>query len=360
MHKLKNKKLLSIFLAGIISYSSLSIGRSYAEEIKDNTTNESIENNSGSYDSEDNINDEDSLEEEENIIEAKDIKVNEINNTDNIGLNVKTQGSIINIQENKIYIKDETGEGSIYLDKISVNNLQIGDTISVIGIITQIDNENTIVINDINNIDIILNEEIQEEETQDEEIENENITEDEEVQEDKSDKVENSSEDKKDKNNKPSSSTSNKTTKVTSSKSDEEELVANSIKSKSEIIIESDLTSAQWEEIKLQLENKTIKVKDLENNKIRITQVSNECGDNIWIVNDPRMLDSEESNTTSNYILDTILYSEYDVSESKWNSIVEDVENKIAKIKYDSEKNLKIIYQKSDDKDYILTLNKVD
>ena len=362
MHKLKNKKLLSIFLAGIISYSSVSIGKVYAEEIKNNAGNEIIENNTDSYDSvEDTDNNRtdnnDYLDEEENITEAKIIKVSEINNIDNIGLNVSTQGSIINIQDNKIYIKDETGEGVICFDGISVNNLQVGDTISITGIINQIDNENTVVINDINNIDLILKEEIQDEDiNQDENI----------VEDDESDKVEDSSDDEKDKNNKPSNSTnkpsqssSNKGGQVSSSKLNTEEVVVNAIKSKSEIVIENDLTSAQWEKVKLHLGEKNIKVKDLENNKIRITQVNNECGDNIWIVNDPRMLDSDVINTIGTDITNTLLYSEYDVSESKWNAIVEDVQNGNAKIKYDTDKNVKVIYQKDDDKDYIITLNRI-
>ena len=119
------------------------------------------------------------------------------------------------------------------------------------------------------------------------------------------------------------------------------------------------MTTEQWEKVKLQLENNNIKVKDLKNNKIRISKVNNNSGDNIWIVNDPRMLYSEETKTIGVEIVDALLYSEYDVSENTWNTIVEDVKNGDAKIKFDSEKNVKVIYQKSDKKDSIITLERI-
>ena len=110
----------------------------------------------------------------------------------------------------------------------------------------------------------------------------------------------------------------------------------------------------------MQLEENNIKVKDLKNNKIRITEINNESGDNIWIVNDPRMLDSEAIKTIGTEITDTLLYSEYDVTESKWNTIVDDVKSGSAKVKYDSDKNIKVIYQKGSGKDYIITLNRIE
>lgn len=360
MHKLKNKKLLSIFMAGIISYACISIDNIYANENSDiieidssseDTNNEDTNNNvdeeDNNIDIEDSNNDTD-IDDSENEdkdddnlqLELKNISVNEINNIDNIGLNIKTQGSINKIQDNKIYIKDESGEGIIYLDGISVNNLNIGECISIIGIVNQKDNENVVIVNDVNNIKLVIIEENPIEDTN----------------KDNSNKSENS---KPNQSNK-TQSTSKSNSKENTSKLDVEEVTVNSIKGKDAIVIEDDLTSAQWEKVKLHLEQNNIKVKDLKNNKIRITQVNNESGDNIWIVNDPRMLDSEDTKTIGSEIIDTLLYSEYDVTESKWNTIVEDVECGIAKVKYDSDKNIKVIYQNSNGKDSIITLNRTE
>lgn len=360
MHKLKNKKLLSIFMAGIISYSFTSIDNIYANENLDkieidnsseDTNNEDSNNNVDEEDNnieiEDSNNDtdiddsENENKDDDNLdLELKNILVNEINNIDNIGLNIKTQGNITKIQDNKIYIKDESGEGIIYLDGISVNNLKIGEYISIIGIVNQKDNENVVIVNDVNNIELVIVEEKPIEDTNKGNI-------------NKSENSKPSQPNKSQSISKPNSNENNPKVEI-------EEVTVNSIKGKEIIVIEDDLTSAQWEKVKLHLEQNNIKVKDLKNNKIRITQVNNESGDNIWIVNDPRMLDLEETKTIGTEIIDTLLYSEYDVTESKLNTIVEDVECGIAKVKYDSGKNIKVIYQNSNGKDSIITLNRTE
>lgn len=345
MHKFKNKKLLSIFLAGMISYISLNISDIYAtgnsnsldiiegsediekDEVETEDSNDSNDNNSETEDSNTNN-------------EIKTISVSDINNDENIGLNIKTKGSIINISGNKINIKDETGEGLVCIEEISVSNLQIGDIISVQGIIDKRDNQNVVIINDVNNLELIISEE--------------KPSEDNDTDDNKNNKPDQSI-------NKPSQSTgqSKPSGQGSSSKTSTEEITVNGIKGKDPIIIETDLTTEQWEKVKLQLENNNIKVKDLKNNKIRISKVNNNSGDNIWIVNDPRMLYSEETKTIGVEIVDALLYSEYDVSENTWNTIVEDVKNGDAKIKFDSEKNVKVIYQKSDKKDSIITLERI-
>jgi len=352
MHKIKNKKLLSIFMAGIISYACVGIDNIYANENSNNIEiDSSIENNNT-----DNNESEDNTE-----VELKEILVNDINNADNIGLNIKTKGNITKIEENKIYIKDESGEGIVYLEDISINNLKVGDCISIIGIVNQIEELNVVVVNDVNNIDLVIIE--------DNTTNEDNKTEDNLVEEENKDNISNDETNKPNKpstnqnQSKPSNSgnVSKPSNNVDTSKSNIEEIVVNSIKGKDAIVIEDDLTSAQWEKVKLNLEENNIKVKDLKNNKIRITQVNNNLGDNIWIVNDPRMEDlEEETKTIGTEITQTLLYSEYDVSESKWNTIVEDVESGSAKIKYDSDKNIKVIYQKGNGKDYTITLNRIE
>ena len=218
--------------------------------------------------------------------------------------------------------------------------MNIGECISVIGIVSQLDKENVVIVNDVNNIELIIIEGNQNEDTDKENI--------------------NKDESSKPKQPSKSQSASKPSSKGKTSKSDIEEVTVNSIKGKDAIVIEDDLTSAQWEKVKLQLEENNIKVKDLKNNKIRITEINNESGDNIWIVNDPRMLDSEAIKTIGTEITDTLLYSEYDVTESKWNTIVDDVKSGSAKVKYDSDKNIKVIYQKGSGKDYIITLNRIE
>ena len=352
MHKIKNKKLLSIFMAGIISYACVGIDNIYANENSNNIEiDSSIENNNT-----DNNESEDNTE-----VELKEILVNDINNADNIGLNIKTKGNITKIEENKIHVKDESGEGIVYLEDISINNLKVGDCISIIGIVNQIEELNVVVVNDVNNIDLVIIE--------DNTTNEDNKTEDNLVEEENKDNISNDETNKPNKpstnqnQSKPSNSgnVSKPSNNVDTSKSNIEEIVVNSIKGKDAIVIEDDLTSEQWEKVKLNLEENNIKVKDLKNNKIRITQVNNNLGDNIWIVNDPRMEDlEEETKTIGTEITQTLLYSEYDVSESKWNTIVEDVESGSAKIKYDSDKNIKVIYQKGTGKDYTITLNRIE
>ena len=93
MHKFKNKKLLSIFLAGMISYISLNISDIYAtgnsnsldiiegsediekDEVETEDSNDSNDNNSETEDSNTNN-------------EIKTISVSDINNDENIGLNI--------------------------------------------------------------------------------------------------------------------------------------------------------------------------------------------------------------------------------------------------------------------------------
>ena len=366
MHKIKNKKLLSIFMAGIISYACVGIDNIYANE-NSNKVDSSIENASGNMDEDNNTStDTDNTESEDkdennSEVELKEILVNDINNADNIGLNIKTKGNITKIEDNKIYIKDESGEGIVYLEDISVNNLKVGDCISIIGIVNQIEALNVVVVNDVNNIELVI--------TEDNVTDEDNKTEDNTVKEENKDNIGDNETSKPNKpstnqgQSKPSNSIniSKPSNNIDTQEPNIEEIVLNSIKGKDAIVIESDLSSAQWEKVKLHLEENNIKVKDLKNNKIRITQVNNESGDNIWIVNDPRMEDlEEETKTIGTEITQTLLYSEYDVSESKWNTIVEDVESGSAKIKYDSNKNIKVIYQKENGKDSTIILNKIE
>ena len=365
MHKIKNKKLLSILMSCMISYTCLSIDNIYANENSDKLeVDNSVEDTNETTQEENNTDTDTDNSENSSESELKEILVNDINNTENVGLNIKTKGNIIKIEDDKIYIKDESGEGIVYIQNISVNNLKIGDCISVIGIVNKIEDINVVIVNDVNNIDLVITEG----NVIDESNKEDNKTEDNLVEDENKDNI------TSDKNNKPNKPSDNKgqtkpgnsvnlskpSANLDASKPNIEEIVVNSIKAKDEVVIENDLTSQQWEKVKLALEEKLIKVKDLKNNKIRITQVNKELGDNIWIVNDPRMLDLEETKTIGTEIAKTVQYFEYDVSESKWNTIVADVESGSAKIKYDSDKNIKVIYKKGKGKDDTITLNKIE
>ena len=379
MHKIKNKKLLSILMSGIISYACVGMDDIYANENSNKVEVESNIKGTNSTIKEDNNTDTDvdnsENKDESNLqVELKNIFVSEINNSENIGLTIKTKGNITKIEENKIYIKDESGEGIVYLENISVNNLKAGDCISITGIVNQIEDINVVSVNDVGNIELVINEDNttdEENKTEDNTTDNttneDDKTEDDLVEEDNKDNSSNHEANKPNKLNtnqnqsRPSNSNnvSKPNTNTDTSKLNKEEIVVNSIKAKDAIIIESDLSLAQWESVKLNLTENNIKVKDLKNNKIRITQVNNELGDNIWIVNDPRKLDLEEIKTIGIDITQNVLYSDYDVSESKWNTIVEDVKSGSCKIKYDSDKNIEVIYEKSNGKDEIITLNRI-
>ena len=256
--------------------------------------------------------------------------------------------------------KKEGGKILIPKEALALIGIEAKDEYAELGALEDI---NVVIINDVNNIDLVITED----NVIDEPNKEDNKSEDNLIEDENKDNI------TSDKNNKPNKPSYNKgqikpsnsinvskpSANLDTSKQNIEEIVVNSIKAKDEVVIENDLTSAQWEKVELALEEKLIKVKDLKNNKIRITQVNKALGDNIWIVNDPRMLDSEDTKTIGTEIINAIKYFEYDVSESKWNTIAKEVESGSAKIKYDSDKNIKVIYQKGKCKDETITLNKI-
>ena len=167
-------------------------------------------------------------------------------------------------------------------------------------------------------------------------------------------------------NSKPSNSGGNNTSKSEpiQLESSEIEVVSNNVIGKAVINISSELTDSQWEKVKTALEEGYIKVKDLPNNKIRITKVSSEKGDTIWLVNDPRLLDIEVEevdivNSKSIVLVNSINYEDYDITQTKWNSIVDDIIDGNVKIKLLSNGDLKTIYTKSSGEDSTSTISKL-
>ncbi|MGL5313677.1 MAG: hypothetical protein ACRC92_10555 [Peptostreptococcaceae bacterium] len=337
MHKLKNKKLLSLCLAGLIAIVSVGTQYIYAED--------EISNN------------------EQEIVtqEVKTIAVNDINNAENLDCNVKTQGTITKIDGSIIYIRDDSGEGAVFLESIVVENIKVGDVIEVAGIITAKESQNVILVNSESDLTIISaseeDTEVPDEET---EIPDDSIT---------NPEGENNT-NKPSSSNKPSGSmsggsgsNSSQGSSSQSNNSSEEVIVSNNVKGKEPITVSTDLTEAEWNKVKSALEDGEIKVKDLPNNKIRITKVSLEKGDTIWIVNDPRMLDSEDEvvnivNSKSIVTINSVNYEDYDVTEAKWSTIVNDIIDGYAKIKILDSDDLKIIYAESSGEDSTITIAK--
>ena len=109
MHKMKNKKLLSIFMAGIISYACLNIDNTYANE---NGNTSDIEIDSSIQEDNTNID-----------IEIKDIVVNDINNIDKINDEVLIQNSLL-FDNNEIEVcnfpfnENKTGNEVAYIRKV--------------------------------------------------------------------------------------------------------------------------------------------------------------------------------------------------------------------------------------------------
>lgn len=344
MHRLKNKKLFSLFLVGMITISSMSIQYIYAEDELNNNTDQEIVTQ-----------------------EVKSIVVNDINNAENLNFKVKTQGNITKIDGDSIYIKDNSGEGVVFLENITVNEFEEGDLIEVIGTVVEKESKNVILIDNLNNLNIISSSQEDDDLAENETDESDTSTIN--PENGNNNKPSDSNEDtiSKAPSNKPSSGSGNNNSKSTSMQSDNsstEIIVSNNVSGKDPIIISSDLTESQWTKVKDALEEGSIKVKDLPKNKIRITKVSKDKGDTIWIVNDPRMLDLEEENVNvvnskSIVVINSINFEEYDVTESKWNSIVDDIIDGNAKIKPLDNQNLKIIYTKSSGEDSTIILDKI-
>lgn len=344
MHKLRNKKLLSLCLAGLIAIVSVGTQYIYAEDEINNNEQEIVTQ------------------------EVKTIVVNDINNAENLDCNVKTQGTITKIDGSSIYIKDDSGEGVVFLENIAVDSVKVGDVIEVTGIITAKESQNIILVKSEADLTIVSTSEedtgIPDEGT---EVPDKGT----EVPDDSTSNPESENlTNKPSISNKPSGSmsggsgsNSSQGSSLESNNSSAEVIVSNNVKGKDPITVSSDLTEAEWNKVKAALEDGGIKVKDLPNNKIRITKVSVEKGDTIWIVNDPRMLDSEEEvvsvvNSKSIVTINSINYEEYDVTEAKWSTIVDDIIDGDAKIKILDSDDLKIIYAESSGGDSTITIAK--
>lgn len=347
MHKMKNKRIMSIILGGLVAITATR-PYIYANELtveKNSSVNlasgENVEdkedNNEGVQDNNENI--ENDVDEEEIV----SINLIEVNNEENLGKKVKVSGEVESIKDGVIIIKDLSGKATLFLNNIENKEIKIGDSLTVIGKIENINNSKYVVI--YNDSDIEIKNDIDKEDGK----------------EDNDDNLDNKEEDKKpDSNNQSSSQVKPNQSTNTNNQQNSGNINSNSqnntvtsvkkIYARSYITISNNLTSAQWEKVKTALSEGTIKVVDLPNNKIRIKYVSNGYGDKVWIVNDPRGLDEEVEEKVKTIGLElakSISYSDYDISKSNWDTILEKIENGTAKLKIVDDKNLKVIYNKN-------------
>lgn len=337
MHKIKNKKIIPIILIGLVAITATS-SYIYANDlgIKELLTlNEDTED--------------ENAEDEENI-EVLEIPLSEVSNIDNIGKKVKVSGTVENIENNIILIKDDSGKAGLFLNDIEIENVYQGDMITVIGVIDTIDNTQYVVV--CNNLDVSIEKTEEGSDIEDDSAEEDNEKEDEDIEKPSIN------------SNKPGQSgglvQNNHSENTQNVQSNSSSASVKKIYARSYTIISTDLTNSQWEKVKTALENGHIKVVDLPDNKIRIKQVSNGYGDKVWIVNDPRNLDKEVEERIKKIGIDSLKsmsYNDYDITESKWNNIIEDVENGDAKVKLEDD-TLKVIYNKANKLDTILKIGK--
>ena len=329
----KNKKIITLIILGTIVCPTYSFGKVYA------LNNKTISNYT--------INNKQS--------------VNDINNSSNIGSNLYVEGTIVNIDSNYITIEDESGQAILFIDTSITQELNVNDFIFANGQVAVKDEVNTLVISDSSNIGLV--DTSSEDDTDDDTNTDDSNTDDNTNKgDDKNPTQGNQTQTKPGGGStitiKPSTSVSSST--VTSSQMTQEILSTKTYSSRTPITISYDLSESQWNSIISALKEGSIKVKDIKDNKIRITKISQEYGDKIWIVNDPRMLDVEkEQVTVGTEIIENIDFTNYDITETKWNSYVEDIKEGTAKLKINDDDSLKIIYNKNGKTDYTITIEKL-
>lgn len=353
MHKIKNKKIIAILLNSLIAISTVNLNI-YADD-KVNLKDYNTKLMQKESDSENNNDNENSDE-----LEPISIEIKEIYNSENLGKTVKIEGTIESIENNIINIKDEESDASIYLKEIEINNLTENNIIIAIGKIELINDNIYLVIYRVK--DIQKQESVEGDEddkTEDDKTEdNNNIGDDKPIEDSKEENKNNNSQNTGTKPNIDNDKVVNMEN-VSIEQQNNNVITTKKIYARNYINISYNLSESQWNEVKAALENEYIKVVDLPNNKIRIKKVANKYGDKVWIVNDPRLLDKEEMAYTIGLdIIENISREAYDISEYKWNIIIENVKNGSAKIKSDKD-NLKVIYNKKGKSDSTIIIKKI-
>lgn len=288
--------------------------------------------------------------------------VNDINNSDNIGVSLSVKGEIANISENYLTIKDDSGDGLIFLENIPIEIFEIGQNIYALGIVSQDNGSDNLIliVNDSQNISIL---DIEEPDIDDSDDKNDDNNQDGNNNVNNGNHTGGTNLGNGNENGNASSTKPGNTTITLTNNTQNSSTATNkkTIKSRMPVNISYELSSNQWKTIEEHQANGTIKLIDLNNNKIKIVRIYEELGDKIWIVNDPRMLDKETEESIYSIgkdVIKAVNYLDYEISNSKWSIIYDDVLNGDAKIKIDNDNNLKVIYNKIDKKDTTLTISK--
>ena len=354
---IKNKKIISIITCGLIVISTTN-SSIYALE-SSLKVKETINNDESSSEGDNSSSEEDSSNKDEGMDnENQDSSINEVitvtldklKESEYIGKKVKVSAVVQLIESNKVSIKDSFGEGVLYLDNIDLSNISISDTVTATGLVQIIDNTTYIVVDNSSDLEVIKNSNAEEDDKKDE-VDNDNSS----IENNNSGTIS---------AQKPGFSSGTQSSNNGSGYSSSANTQSSSVKqiyARTVKTISTDLTSSQWTTIKSAIEEGLIKVVDLPENKIRIKQVSNGYGDRVWIVNDPRGLDEEIEEVVRTIGLDKmkeLSYENYNITKTKWNYIIEDIEEGTAKLKVLDDGDLKVIYNKSGKSDTIVLIEK--
>lgn len=366
MHKFLNKKLLASIMVGTSLINITNPTFALNNNFGTNSLNEESSNEGSSSDN-NTSNDENSEEDDNNSedntdVESKLVSISDITK-ENEGKECTITATINSVDDNIISASDSTGSGNLYL-AFSIEDLKQGDKITAKGTIKTLGEQTYLLVDSRNNLTVIKDNTSSDN--------NDNIS-----SGNGNNDENNSNGSNNEKPNNNGNSNGNHTQQKPGTNNNVQlnqnninnqnnqnpntQPTTPTINSRAYTYIAYDLSSSQWDKIKSALEDKKIKVRDLKNNQIMIKKVSNGYGDRVWIVNDPRELDKETEEsirTIGTDLADSINYADYNVTKSKWNTIVNDVKNGNAKLKILKDETLKVIYSKTNKKDSTITLNK--
>lgn len=319
--------------------------------------------------------------------------ISEINKSENLGLSINIKGTVLNITDNIIIVEDNGCQASILTENFNVSGISVGDLIFAKGIVSKKqDSEDTVLlIQSSENLGLFTEDDST---SSDDATDNDNDN----IVTDDSDKPtnENNSNNSNQNNNQgapnqnnnhnqnqggnsnnlnnngnngsinnPSSNSSNS---FNSQSNTSNTVSISKIKAKTITTISNDLSENQWSKVKSALEDGLIKLVDLPNNKIKIVQILEDSGDKVWIVNDPEKKDMEITDDESEEVIfkvgyeliKSLEYTNFDITETKWNTILSKVEKGNAKAKLNNEGNLIIRYIVDGGKDTTSIISKID
>lgn len=324
---------------------------------------------------------------------------NEVCKPENIGATLCVKGVVVDILDKTIIIEDSSTQLSVVVENFETNDIAIGDNIFAKGVVTKLSDseEQVLLIQSPEDIGILVLDD-NDNTSQDDDTNQDDDNDSDKDNNNQNNNVGNTNDNNANgnnnstnnsgngsgslnNNNKPNVNSNSSNNYNTNNYNTNNNVINNSsspssnnvstttatiskISSKTVVTISDDLSEAQWEKINSALEEGLIKIKDLPNNKLKIVQVLEDSGDKVWIVNDPEKSDTEETEdefvfTVGYDLINSLDYANFDVTENKWSSIIEDIQSGIAKAKLTDDGDLKIIYIAEDDTDTIVTISKL-